>query len=254
MRQTAGSRTLTAEAGTTRRRMAATSGTERTAAATGGVTRPSLANVPGRDKKAAGARGAVGGGGWAGYKKAREERSEKFPRLTVEDDPVIIRFAEHEPFAFIYRHWVKKRPYTCIADPEAKIECPLCEVGSKAKPVVFYNVITVSDAVLRVWEMSAEPTRQVQKQYDKLVAVDKRLDDPGLYFVVSKAKKDNGFYEYEMEKVRAADLAEETGAEPMDEAEIADALRRGLFTDEIIQVSTKSDLRDAAEGVEDTDD
>lgn len=251
MRQTAGGRTAltpTAEAGTTRRRMTPTTG-ERTA---GGVQRPTLAGVPGREKTG-GDRRAVGGGGWAGVKKAREQRTEKFPRFEVKDDPVLMRFAEPEPFAFIYRHWVDKKPYTCIADPENEIECPLCQVGHKAKPVVFYNVITVTDAVLRVWEMTSEPTRQVQKQYDKLAATGKTLDDPAFYFVVSKAKKDNGFFEYDVERVRAGDLAEEQGVEPMGADEIANATRRGLFTDELIQVSTKADLRDAAEGIDDTD-
>jgi hypothetical protein len=252
MRSTAASRTLTSEEGTTTRRRSAASATA--GGGSGGISRPTMANVPGRDKKASGGdRSAVGKGGWAGYKKAKEERTDKFPRLEIKDDPVVIRFAEAEPFAFIYRHWVNKKPYTCINDPEREVECPLCAAGHKAKPVVFYNVITVSDAVLRVWEMTGEPTRKVQKQYDKLLASDKTLDDPAFYFVVSKAKKDNGFYEYEVERVRAGDLEEETGAEPMGADEIADATRRGLFTDEIVQVSTKAELRDAVDELDDED-
>lgn len=252
MRQTAGSRTALApraEAGTTRRRSAA-SGGERT----GGVQRPSLANVPGREKKSSGGdRSAVGRGGWAGYKKAREQRTEKYPRFDVENDPVVIKFAEAEPFAFIYRHWVDKKPFTCIADPDNDVECPLCAVSHKAKPVVFYNVITVSDATLRVWEMTSEPTRKVQKQYDRLADAGKTLDDPAFYFIVSKARKDNGFFEYEVERVRAGDLHEETGVEPLEDSEIADATKRGLFTDEVVYVNTKSDLRDAADGINDSD-
>jgi hypothetical protein len=253
MRTTANaSRTLTSErtAAGTSRRTAASDG-ERT---TGGVSRPTLAGVPGREKKAAsGGRAGVGTGGWASYNKKREERTEKFPRLEVKDDAVAIRFAEAEPFAFIYRHWVNKKPYTCIADADNDVECPLCEAGHKAKPVVFYNVITVSDIVLRVWEMTSEPTRKVQKHYDKLVAADKTLDDPGLYFVVSKSKKDNGFFEYELEKVRAADLNDETGLDPIGDDEVAIATKRGLFTDEIIQVSTRSDLADAVKDMNDDD-
>lgn len=257
MRQTAGSRTVLAptaqEGGTTRRRAASADGT--TGRTTGGVSRPSLANVPGREKKAStGDRASVGTGGWAGYKKVREQRTSKFPRFEVKDDAVVMRFAEAEPFAFIYRHWVDKTPFTCIADPDNEVGCPLCEVGHKAKPVVFYNVITVSDCVLRVWEMTSEPTRQVQKQYDKLAATGKTLDGTDYYFVVSKAKKDNGFFEYDVEKVRASDLEDEARLEPLTEDEIAEAMKRGPFTDEIIYVNTKSDLREAVEKLTDEDD
>lgn len=220
----------------------------------GGVTRPSMADVPGRPKtqRTGGTgsdRAGVGAGGWAGYTKAKAERSTKYPTLDINTDPVTIRFAEPEPFAFIYRHWVDKRPYTCIGE-----ECPLCLAGHRAKPVVFYNVITVSDCVLRVWELTAEPTGKVKKQYDRLAGQDKTLDDPDLYFVVSKAKKDNGFFEYDVDKVRASDLEDECRLEPLTDGEIADAMKRGPFTDEIIYVSTKSDLRDAAEKMTDDDD
>lgn len=220
---------------------------------TGAVTRPSMADVPGRTKtqKTGGTgadRNGVGAGGWAGFNKAKAERSTKYPTLDIDKDPVTIRFAEAEPFAFIYRHWVDKRPYTCIGE-----ECPLCLAGHRAKPVVFYNVITVSDCVLRVWELSAEPTGKVKKQYDRLAGQDKTLDDPDLYFVVSKAKKDNGFFEYDVDKVRASDLEDECRQEPLTEDEIAEACKKGMFTDEIIYVNTKSDLREAVDKITDDD-
>lgn len=228
-------------------------GRRTSSAPAGGVTRPSMADVPGRSKtqRTGGTgsdRAGVGTGGWAGYNKKKAERSTKYPTLDIDKDPVTIRFAEPEPFAFIYRHWVDKRPYTCIGE-----ECPLCLAGQRAKPVVFYNVITVSDAMLRVWELSAEPTGKVKKQYDRLAGQDKTLDDPDLYWVVSKAKKDNGFFEYDVEKVRAPDLEDECRLEPLTDDEITEACKKGMFTDEIIYVNTKSDLREAVDKITDDD-
>lgn len=232
--------------GGTVRRSAAGSGT-------GTVTRPSLGSIGGREKTKTGGTGGdrkgVGTGGWAGYQAEKAERTQRYPTLDIDKEAVLIRFAEGEPFAFIYRHWVNKRPYTCIGE-----ECPLCERGHRAKPVVFYNVITVSDATLRVWEMSSEPTGKVKKQYDKLVGQDKTLDDPGVYFIVSKAKKENNFFEYEVELVKARDLEEDYGIEPMGSDEIEHAMRRGPFTDEIIFVNTKAELREVAEKLSDDDD
>jgi hypothetical protein len=242
MRSTAGTRTLTGEAGTTRRRTAAA-----TPARTGGVSRPSLASVPGREKKSAsGNRAGVGAGGWAAYKAAKAERSEKYPRFEVEKTGrKLFKFAEAEPFAFIYRHWVDRRPYTCIGE-----ECPLCEAGDRAKPVVFYNVIDVEDATVKVWEMTADPTRKVQTQYDELADLGKTLDDPGFYFVASKAQKDRSSWEYTVVRVKSRDLEEDYRTSPLDDAELAAALEH-LYDDSIIWVSSSDDLREAVEKLED---
>lgn len=254
-RQTAGTRTLTNErtaAGGSGRRTAATSDGSRT---TGGVTRPSLGSVPGREKQRSntGGRAGVGTGGWAAYKKKEAERSTRYPTLEVpEDTQVALKFAEPEPFAFYYRHWPKGgRADVCIADAENDVECPLCGVGDKPKPVVLYNVIDVAKSLLVVWEMTSEPTRKVQKHYDQLAARDRALDSDDLYFIVTKAKKNNGFFEYDVARVRAADLQEEAGIDPLSPEEIEDATKKGLFTDEIVYVRDRAALQEVADGLED---
>ena len=246
--RTAGTAPLGVRAETTRRMAATSRGTgERTT----GVTRPSMRDLPGREKTKrddAGPRRGVGGGGWAEYNKQKAERSQKYPQLEIDKDPVVIKFAEAEPFAFIFRHWVAKRPYTCPGE-----DCPLCEAGSRAKPVVFYNVIVVNDCRLVVWEMSSDPTKQVQKQYAKLEGMDRTLDDPGYYFVVSKAKQDNGIFAYDVERVKTEDLEAETRQEPLSDEEVESALKKGLFTDSIIYTSSMDDLREAVEKITDND-
>ena len=194
--RTTDTRTLTSEADTTPRRgRSAEGGAGRTA----GVSRPTLAGVQGREKKSQderGPRAGIGTGGWAGYNKARDQRTEKYPRYSVEkNQQQLLRFAQAEPLAYIFRHWVAKRPYTCIADPENEVTCPLCDAGDVAKPVVFYNVIDLSDqARVKVWEMTADPTRKVRKHYDALAGMEppRTLDDPDFYFLVSKEQKDRG--------------------------------------------------------------
>jgi hypothetical protein len=119
-------------------------------------------------------------------------------KLEVGNDPMTIRFAEAEPFAFTYRHWVAKRPFTCLGE-----ECPLCDAGHEPKPVVFYSVIDLADGTVKVWEMTAEPTRKVQKHYDRLADQGKALDDPSLYFVIFKCKGGNGFFTYDVEQFEA---------------------------------------------------
>ena len=223
-----------------------------------GASRPSIRDVPGRPKQSAEQRGdrrGVHTGGWVGYRKAREDRSVKYPRFEVDKDgtPSIIKFAQAEPFAFIYRHWVAKRPYTCIADAENDVLCPLCDAGDRAKPVVFYNVIDVTDeARVKVWEMTADPTRKVQKHYDLLADMEpaRTLDDPGFYFAVSKEQKERSAWEYTVDRIKERDLQEDWSAEPLGDDEIAEALEK-LSDDSIIYVSSTDDLREAVDKIED---
>jgi hypothetical protein len=239
MRSTAGAPTRTTAAG----------------AGTGGVSRPSsLGDVAGRDTKPARrTSSAVGTGGWDGYRKEAAERSQRYPQLEIDKRPVVVRFAEADPLAYIFRHWVDRKPYTCIG----KEVCPLCLANHRPKPVVFYNVIDVNDATLKVWELSKEPTDRLFVHYDKLKGQDKTLADPGLYFIVSKRKKDNGYFEYTIERTRVGDSSfEEAGIEPLTDAEIAAAIDnhgKGLYTDEIVWVSSVDDLTEAAENLSDTD-
>ena len=197
-----------------------------------GASRPSMRDVPGRPKQSAeqrGHRSAVGTTGWAGYKKAKAERSEKYPRLEVDKTSgKILKFAEPEPFAFIYRHWVAKRPYTCVNDPENEVLCPLCDAGDRAKPVVFYNVIDLEDSTLKVWEMTADPTRKVQKHYDLLAEMEppRTLDDPGYYFAVSKEQKDRSAWEYTVDRMKARDLQEDYSTEPLGDDEFDEAMKK----------------------------
>jgi hypothetical protein len=244
MRSTAGNRTtLTGQTGTPRRTAGTTGGTART----GGVTRPSLANVPGREKKSTtGPRAGVGTGGWAGYKALKAERSEKYPRFEVEKTGrKIFKFAQAEPFAFIYRHWVAKRPFTCIGE-----DCPLCGAGDRPKPVVFYNVIDLDDASTKVWEMTADPTRRVQSHYDELAEIEKTLDDEGYYFKVSKAQKERSAWEYTVTRIKTRDLEEEWRVAPLDDGELAAAMEN-LYDESIIYVSSRDDLVSAVEQLED---
>ena len=146
-----------------------------------------------------------------------------------------------------------KRPYTCISDPENAVLCPLCDAGDRAKPVVFYNIIDLADGLLKVWEMTADPTRQVQKQYEVLAEMEpsRTLDDPDFYFKVSKEQKDRSAWEYAVDRVKVRDLQEDCGTEPLGHDEIAEATSKGLFDDSIIYVSSTDDLREAVEKIED---
>lgn len=197
--------------------------------------------------KASGGNRAAVGKGFAAYKKVTRERSQDFNRLEVDDTPQLIKFAEPEPFAFFYRHWVQtdagKRPYVCLGD-----ECPLCDVGDEAKPVMMFNVITVADASLRVWEASKDPARQIQKRYDD--AASSPLDREDLYFAVSKEKKKNNFFEFTVEKVKARDLEEDYDTEPLTAEEIDEATKK-LFDDTVVRVPTKADLREVVKSLED---
>ena len=253
MRQTAGNRTLNAAAGTGTRRSAATPA--RTTGGTGGGQRPSMRDIAARQRAEApaGRRAGVGTGGWQAYRAARAARSERYKRVEVpKTGHLIFAFCTAEPLAYIFRHWVDRRPYTCIRDIENGIDCPLCDAGDRAKEVVFYDVVDLSDTSVYVWEMTADPIRKIQVHYDQLADMDppRTLDNEEYYFVVSKQQKDRSSWEYTIQRVKARDLLEEWGVEPLTGEERAACLEN-LHDDSIVYVSSREDLTAAVDKLED---
>jgi hypothetical protein len=172
-----------------------------------------------------------------------------YRRLSIEDGPIIIAFLEPEPFAHFFRHWVQtsegRRGRVCIGD-----DCPLCNIGDSPKPVMLFNVVDMDDQQVNVWELGKDAAKKVEKRYDALEAKDKHLNDPGTYFAVARTKKSNGFYEYSVDPVKERDLEEDWNLQPLSDDDIEDLLGN-LYGDEIVKVSTISELREFADNLKD---
>jgi hypothetical protein len=170
--------------------------------------------------------------------------------LRVEDDSVVIAFLEPDNFTYALRHWVKYtdedgKPVTrveyCLEDDD----CPLCEIGDRGKPTVFFNVVDLSfPAKVLVWEATSDPTAAIQKEFNKLAKRGQNLSDDGLYWVISREKKSNGFYTYSVDKLTEEDMgAEWPKLTPLLPAQ-REALRARGHGEEYIQLKTRDELQE----------
>lgn len=184
--------------------------------------------------------------GFSAYKKATQERSQKTNDFKVDDETEVIAFLEDEPFAHYFVHWINtsegRRPRNCIGD-----ECPLCERGDRAKPVLLFNVVDMQmpEKVL-LWKASADPAKRIEKRYDDLTKKNLSLNSPGVYFEVSKFEKDNGFSEYVVDRIRDDALTDEWKIQPLSEDDREELLARA-YDESIVEYNTREELQDFAD-------
>jgi hypothetical protein len=87
-----------------------------------------------------------------------------------------------------------------------------------------------NEPMLRLWECGVKIARQLKE-----IAMDEKrgpLDRADLYFSIRKTQKSQKNVEYHLERVRARDLADEFGVEPLTDAEINGFLAE-RYTEEI---------------------
>lgn len=204
---------------------------------------------------------SVIGSGWSSDRKTPVIRRsgqgpERFEKIVPDGGTeVLVKFVEDSPFASYWQHWVqagkKRRPYVCIID-----DCPLCSLGLVPKPVDVINVIALEQdkdgnvtPKVYAWSMSADPAKAVRAR-----AENKRtspINKDQFYWAVSKETGDNGFNTYHVDLVKAADLQDDYGIDPLTDAVVAELSSKGYTEADVAQRSTKRELQEVADGLED---
>jgi hypothetical protein len=194
------------------------------------------ATTPRRERQARSSRADVvkaaagNGAGWGAYSKAKETAKKSSfnseDQLKVEDDPVLIKFLEDQPFESYYQHWVqrgkgKKRSWTCPGEDD----CVLCDLGHAVRCLTLFNVIEIADGkhTPKFWVCGKNAGDQVEE-----MALSKRyspINDDDLYFEVVRKEADFG-YKYTLNPVRESELDD---AEVVSDEELDSALG-ALFT------------------------
>jgi hypothetical protein len=161
-----------------------------------------------------------GTGGWGRMDKLANQASGDL-YLKVTEDPIVIKILDADPFDNYVAHWIEEikegsKSVRCWGGSE----CQLCSIGDKPKKFsACFNVISFEDPSnpeLRVWEAGVKLARQL-----KDIALDERrgpLNRDDLYFTIAKSQKAKAV-EYHLERIKARDLEEETGVEPLGAAE-----------------------------------
>ena len=155
---------------------------------------------------------------------------------------MLLKFLEPEPFASYGQHWVGQRSYTCGMNADYQ-KCPLCSVGNPCRYLALFNIIEVDSGENRYWEVGPSATKTLMEFNEE--ARTSPLSKDGLYFAAKRFKKDNGFFDFKIERVKEDDLDEEFDLAPLEDDELNKAMD-SLFTEEVVPVNTLAELKGAA--------
>lgn len=189
--------------------------------------------------------------GWGGGKRVREQSSDFAEQLQIDDEAILIKFLEDEPFAAYRQHWIeglkstKKKSFTCLEDG-----CPLCDLGDRPSGKFCFNVLLLSEGepVVKAWIVGS----RVFSTLEDLANDSKKGPLSKLYYAVTKSGKGTKT-NYNVQAVKERDLEEDWDAEPLDD-KLLDHFAKDCYDESVIQVQTKKQLKEIARELADDDD
>lgn len=190
----------------------------------------------------------VVGRGWAAGKAKRAKTAtfpDRFSPSSEED--TLIKFLEDEPYAVYNQHWIErpgKKSFVCL-----EVDCPLCDIGDSPTHYELFNVVVLSRTPeVMSWEMRP----RLQDQVAKFATSKKDGPLTRHYWAVGKSgTKSKVSYNFQVVKER--DLEDDWGIAPLGEREVEKYRAQG-WDSSSVRVSTRRELLDVCEEINDEDD
>jgi hypothetical protein len=186
------------------------------------------------------------GSGWSSNRRPVNLKTGGSVRRFTYDEgkETLIKILEDAPFVSFWQHWIDKKAYTCLIE-----NCPLCNIGDQPKPVDCFNVIefTESGPELKLWQCSANPSKAIQSRAEKPRTSPVNRED--LYWAVTKTIPANKFAETSLDPVKAEDLKDDWGIEPLTAGQL-DKFSEDAYTDEIVRTLPRHELVELANSLE----
>jgi hypothetical protein len=188
--------------------------------------------------------------GWSAGEKVIDSTSSFAQNFKPNEDDVVIKFLEDEPYAAYSRHWVERvvpgsgkqmRTYICLESLGDK--CPLCDVlGDRPQAITAFNIAVVGDngdVTLKSWDVGVKIFRTLDRfrKDQKFGPLTKS------YYVVKKTGKGLNS-ETTMLPIKASNLLEDYGLNPVGPDELADL---SLYDESIVEIPKRSELQAIAD-------
>jgi hypothetical protein len=147
--------------------------------------------------------------GWAaaeGLLKPKRANGNYPTEFRFSEELQLVRFLDNEPYMVYQLHWIDrsegKKSFVCLGD-----ECPLCTMlGDKPKPKFAFNILVLSDEQPNVQILTATTPLARQLQAANSHPVRGPLSK---YYWTLGRQGTGASTQYSLERVKAADLAEE---------------------------------------------
>jgi hypothetical protein len=192
--------------------------------------------------------------GWKGHQENKAKSSDFPEELKIEKDPTLVAFLEDEPFVSYRQHWVdnppngiRKKSWTCLED-----DCPLCDLGDRPRTLTSFNVLHISTG--------GEPEVKILTLGNKAVGqLEGFASDPKtgplsrLFWAISKSGKGSSTA-YNFRPVKERDLDEDWDVDIEDVEAAIETADDKLYDESAVQVPTKRDLKEIAQGLTEDDD
>lgn len=203
--------------------------------------------------------GTRGFGSYSSKKRSSGDYATEFK--PKDNDPVLIKILDEEPFDSYNQHWIdemgqgERKSYCCLDDPEyfgeaAEDGCPLDDIGDVPKTFALFNILDLSNPRKpenKVWAASPAVADILER-----AAKDKKsspLNREDLYFEVEKQKKGKR-YSWNIVPVKARDLQEDFDMDPL-EADELEEFSENLYTDRtaVTKIDSYDDLAEIADSL-----
>lgn len=184
--------------------------------------------------------------GWGSPTPKRRE-TVKAPYFSIDSKKKIIKILDESPAVRYQQHWVvsAKKFYTCIADSENDILCPLCEVGHNPSRKFMMNVVDMENPdTVTTWSFGPQVAQLLQEHGEDKPKFP--IDGDETYFKVWRVKGANDRWENRLEFVKGKDLMDDYDIVPLTEKEL-DTLSETLYGEETIFIPSEKMLRDVAD-------
>lgn len=189
------------------------------------------------------------GAGWKAFSEKRSTRSEFVKNYLLPTEASLIKILDAEPFSVYSEHWIDELPgkksFICLGD-----DCPLCAIGDKPRVYSLFNILDLADPVnpeVRPWKVSQTVTGDLHRYAQDPKTSPLNRED--LYFSVFKSGGGSqGPMRTNLNPVKARDLEEDWGTEPLTEQEISGL---PLYTeDDVLVFSSRKTLQEIADSLD----
>lgn len=188
--------------------------------------------------------------GWAGAKRTQAASGDFAANFKLDKEKeYVIRFLDDAPYATYRQHWLErsgKKSFVCPEDPDddQSPRCPLCDAGDKTRAQYSFNIIDLTGGgkpQVFSWDVGIRLLNKLEK-----INKDPRIGPLSAnYFAVSRTGTGTNA-DTQLSPIKERDLWDDYKVEELTEEEL-EALEKKGYDKSIIDVPSKTQLRDLAD-------